>query len=398
MTHRSTVAIVRTPVPPGDEDVDRMVREAVRLSGGLDGLVSAGDTIIIKPNLLAPASPGQGATTDWRICKSLANQVRERGARAIVAEASAIGSDTEESIKASGYDVLRAQGYEVLDLKTCKTVKVPIPKGTVLSELSLPEIVMQANAIINVPKMKTHDQVLATLAIKNMKGILPDVLKKKFHTTFGVFRAVAELNTVVKPALSVVDGIIAQEGLGPLFGTPVDMGLVVAGRDPVAVDTITGLVMGIEPSKIETTAHAAELGLGTMDVDMIDVVGLQVAQVQWRFQLASEALENDLRFPPGFELLFNEMACTGCRNGVLSTLRDLEIEGRMDILRDMRIVAGKMGAPPAASDKRTLFVGVCTAGFKNHGEYVQGCPPNNVDIISAITGTSDHDFFARTKE
>ena len=395
---RSTVAVVKCSSSPDEDDIDRTVREAVRLSGGLEDLISKGATVIIKPNLVAPASPARGATTDWRVCKSLANQVREKGARAIIAESSAIGTDTEESIKASGYDVLRSQGYEVLDLKTCKTVKVPVPRGTVLSELSLPEVVVRADAIISVPKMKTHDQALATLAIKNMKGVLPDALKKKFHTTFGVFRAVAELNTVVKPALSVVDGIIAQEGLGPIFGTPVEMGLVIAGRDPVAVDTITGLVMDIEPSKMDTTMHAAELGLGTMDVNMIDVVGLPVADVQRRFKLAIEAMEEALFLPPGFELLFNHMACTGCRSGVLSTLRDLEAEGGIDILRDVRIVAGRMDAPPPATDRRTLFVGTCTAAFKNLGEYVQGCPPNNVDILSAITGTSEHPFLGGTKD
>ncbi len=392
------MAIVRTTVPPGEEDVDRMVREAVRLSGGLKDLVACGATVIIKPNLVAPAAPERGATTDPRVCKSLADQVRELGAHPLIADGSAIGEDTEESFRVCGYDALRSQGYELIDLKKAGTVKVPVPGGTALNELHLPEVVVLADAIINVPKMKTHDQVLATLAIKNMKGILPDTLKKKFHTTFGVFRAVAELNTVVKPVLSVMDAIIAHEGLGPVFGTPVEMGLIVAGRDPVALDTIAGLVMGIEPTRIETTGHAAELGLGTMDISMIDVVGVPVEQVRRRFKLASEALEEALFLPPGFELLFNEMACTGCRNGVLSTLRDLEIEGRMDILRDMRIVAGKMDAPPPASDKRTLFVGVCTAGFRKLGEYVQGCPPNNVDILSAITGTSDHEFFARTQE
>ena len=70
----------------------------------------------------------------------------------------------------------------------------------------------------------------------------------------------------------------------------------------------------------------------------------------------------------------------------------------MDVLSNLRILAGKMDTPPPASDKRTLFVGACTTGFKHLGDYVQGCPPNNVDIISAITGTSDHDFFGRTRE
>lgn len=320
MDARSVVAIVKGPVPPGDKDVDRMVREAVALSGGMRDIVSPGATVIIKPNLVAPMAPERGATTDPRVCRSLADQVRELGGRAIIAESSAIGGDTEEAIKVCGYADLRARGYEVIDLKKEKLVTVPVPRGTVLKELRLPEVVVRADAVISVPKMKTHDQALATLAIKNMKGLLPDTLKKQFHTTFGVFRAVAELATVVTPRLSVVDGIIAQEGLGPVFGSPVSMGLLVAGRDPVAVDTVAGLIMGIEPSGMETTTYAAELGLGVMDMNRITVVGTPVDAVKRRFKLASEALDETLHLPGGFELIFNEKACTGCRTGVLSSL------------------------------------------------------------------------------
>jgi len=273
MAGKSIVAIVKSSEKPDDREVDRIVREAVKSSGGLTGIVSPGAVVVIKPNLVAPVAPERGATTDPRVCKSLADQVRELGGRPIIAESCAIGGDTEAAIRVCGYEPLRAQGYEVLDLKKADLVTVPVPRGTVVKELRLPEVVVRADAVISVPKMKTHDQALATLAIKNMKGLLPDTLEKQFHTTFGVFRAMADLNSVVKPAFSVVDGIIAQEGLGPVFGTPVHMGLVVAGRDPVAVDTVAGLIMGIEPVAMETTRYAAEMGLGVMDMSAIEVVG-----------------------------------------------------------------------------------------------------------------------------
>ncbi|MFC2008891.1 DUF362 domain-containing protein [Chloroflexota bacterium] len=67
-------------------------------------------------------------------------------------------------------------------------------------------------------RWKTHRQSPATLALRNLKGLVPDTLKKQSHTTFGVFRSVAEFNTVVKPALSIVDTMVAQEALGPVFG------------------------------------------------------------------------------------------------------------------------------------------------------------------------------------
>jgi hypothetical protein len=243
--------------------------------------------------------------------------------------------------------------------------------------------------------MKTHDQCLATLALKNMKGVLPDTIKKKFHTTYGVFQAVADLNTVVKPALAVVDGIIGQEGLGPVFGTPVEMNLIIAGKDPVAVDTVAGLVMGIAPQLNETTKYAAELGLGTMDVKLIEVVGEPIARVRRRFKLASENVSETVLFPKGFELIFNEKACTGCRNGVLSVLRDLNVEGKLDLVRNWRVIAGELEQAPL-QDKPVLLVGLCTRRFQDCGAYVKGCPPNNVDIITAITKETDHGFFSKS--
>ena len=103
MGAKSIVAIVRGSLSPGDEEVDRMVREAVALAGGLEGIVSEGGTVVIKPNLVAPVGPERGATTDPRVCRSLADQAREWGGRAIIAESSALGVDTEEG----GLDVLR---------------------------------------------------------------------------------------------------------------------------------------------------------------------------------------------------------------------------------------------------------------------------------------------------
>lgn len=393
METKSRVAIVRDLRPLSDNDVNEMVREVVRLTGGLKDLVRAGATVVIKPNLVAPARPERGATTDPRVCKSLADQVSELGGHPVIAESSSIGVDTEDAIRECGYETLRSEGYDVIDLKKERLVTVAVPRGTALKELRLPEVVLNACAVISVPKMKTHDQSLATLALKNMKGLLPDTLKKQFHTTFGVFRAVAELNTVVRPSLSVVDAVVAQEGLGPVFGAPVRMGVLVGGRDPVAVDTIAGSIMGIAPDSLEISKHAAELGVGVMDPQCIEVVGVPVEAVRRRFKLASEALEETLDLPEGFELIFNEMACTGCRTGVMSSLWDLAEQGQLGVLRDTRIVAGLMDTPPAASPKRTIYVGVCAGKRGGEGEYVQGCPPNNVDIRSCITGSKDQSFF-----
>ena len=109
---KSVVSIVKTPKSPSEKEIDTSVRKAIELAGGLTDIISSGDTVLIKPNLISPSHPDTGTTTDPRVCKSIANMVREIGAKPIIAESSGIGTDTEEAIKVAGYSKLRDDGFE----------------------------------------------------------------------------------------------------------------------------------------------------------------------------------------------------------------------------------------------------------------------------------------------
>ncbi len=171
---RSVVAMARTPARPSREEVSAGVRKAVELAGGLGGVVSKGALVLIKPNLVAvPPSAESGACTRASVCKALADIVLELGGRPVIAESSARGIDTEQVMEVMGYRLLRQEGYEVVDLKRTKTVKVPVPDGVVLQEVTTFELAMEAKAIISVPVMKTHDQTDVSLSLKNLKGLAP---------------------------------------------------------------------------------------------------------------------------------------------------------------------------------------------------------------------------------
>jgi len=385
---RTKVAIAKSPKSPGEKEMEATVRKAIELSGGLTDIIKRGDTVIIKPNIILPKPPESAAVTDPRVCKVIANMVRELGAKPIIAESTGVGLDTEESIQGSGYGKLREEGYEVIDLKKegTETVKIPVPKGKKMKEITLPKIVVDADVVISVPKMKTHDQPLVTLALKNMKGVMPDTFKRKFHTTFGIFQGVADLATVMKPTLSVVDGIIAMEGLGPAFGDPVEMDLIIAGRDPVAVDAVTCSVMGIQPKDDGCVRVAAESGIGTADLRKIEVVGEPIVKVKRRFKRSVEAIAEKIPFPEGFQLLFSDKVCSGCRNCVMSVLVDLKETGYLDRAKGWTVIAGKPDKIPDVPKERLMLVGACTAKFRNQGVYVEGCTPNNRDIASVIVG------------
>jgi len=313
--------------------------------------------------------------------------VRELGAKPIIAESSIIASDTEEVIQVAGYGKLREQGYEVIDLKKkgIEMVKVPIPKGKALKEVSLPKIVLDADVVISVPKMKTHDCANVTLSLKNMKGVLPDTYKRKLHHVFGVFQGVADLCTLVKPAMAVVDGIIGMEGLGPADGEPVEMGLIIVGKDPVAVDAVTNAVMGFEPEEWGCIATAAKSGIGIADLNKIEVVGEPISTVQRRFKRFEEAME-EMPFPEGFQILMDEKACSGCRNIVTEVLLAVKDAGQLDRAAGWTVIAGKLDKLPDVDREKLLFIGACTTKFRNEGIFVGGCAPNNRDVVRGMSG------------
>jgi uncharacterized protein (DUF362 family) len=358
------------------------VRKAVENAGGLTDLIRPGMRVMIKPNMVAPpASAEAGACTSPLVCQAVADLVVELGARPVIAESSARGADTEAAYRIMGYDALRHQGYEVVDLKQDKTVQVRLAGGRILTEITTFELATQVDAIISVPVMKTHDQGQITLSLKNLKGLVTDGDKRRIHLE-GMFEGATDLVAHFKPAFTVVDAIIGQEGMGPLLGMPVEMGLVLAGRDLVAVDAIAGRVMGFAPDEVPITRAAAQRGLGTMDETEIEVVGERVADVQRRFVRCEE---DDRIDSQGIEVVHSEGTCTGCRNGLLSSLFDMRADGTLERARGVTVIAGPTPVPDGVPQEMLVSVGSCSLPeAKRLLRYVRGCPPNNVDIVRAL--------------
>lgn len=376
------VSIVRAEAPRDRAAVGRAVREAVELAGGLEGVVSRGDRVLLKPNLVAtPPTPTSGACTSAAVCRALADVVRDAGGHPFIAESSARGIDTEEVMRFMGFSALRDEGYEVVDLKRTPVVHVPVPNGAVLEQVATWQPVLDADAIISVPVMKTHDQTDTTLSMKNLKGLVTDSDKRRIHQ-LGVFEGVCDLVALFRPAFALVDGIIAQEGLGPVYGLPVEMGLVLAGRQALATDAVASAVMGFDPGEIILLRTAQEWGLGTLALDEIVVAGEAIEAVRRRFM----RMEEDERVASlDVTILHDEGSCTGCRNGVLSSLFDMIQDGSIGRASGMTIVTGGALPPEGTPQEKVVAVGVCCPkALRAWSVYVPGCPPNNVDIVSAI--------------
>jgi uncharacterized protein (DUF362 family) len=377
------VSLVKTVSKPGYPEIRQAVSQALESIGGIADVVRPGDLVLINPSWVAPPVEREaGCITLPEVPRAIADIVNDMGARPVIAESSAVGVDTEKVISESGYRELREMGYEVINLKKTRHRDLPVRKGKIFQTVPCWELAQQADVIISVPKLKTHDQTEMTCAIKKLKGLLTDKGKKGMHRE-GLFEGVIDLISAVKPKLAVVDAIVCQEGVGPIFGKPVEMDLILAGKDLVAVDAVCARLIGYDPAETLLTVNAAARGLGTMDMDRIDIVGESLDRVKRRFLRAVE--DNPVEVE-GFQLIYGEETCTGCRNTVMSALIDMRNADQLMYLPGVTVVTGGGPLPEGVPRKDIVTVGKCMPEQYRTERHVKGCPPNNALVVQAIIG------------
>ncbi len=380
---KSKVSIVKTDPQPSYQIIRKAVEQAFSLIGGIADLVKPGMTVLLNPSWVAPPIEREkGCITQAEVTRAVADVVLEMGARVIIAESSAVGVDSEKVIESSGYRDLRESGYEVIDLKKAEKVMIPVPGGKVFKEIESYRVVREADVILSLPKMKTHDQTEITCAIKKLKGLLSDRYKRMMHQE-GLFDGVVDLLSAIKPKLTVVDAIYCQEGLGPVFGRPLEMDLILAGKDSVAVDAVCGRIMGFEPEEVLLTTKAGDRGLGTYKAGEIEIVGEPIDKIRRRFLRSTE--DNPVQVE-GFNLIYGGVTCTGCRNTVMSALTDMRNADQLMYLPGVTVITGDPEIPPFVDAESIVSVGKCVPEGKRGKYYVKGCPPNNAYVVQAIIG------------
>jgi len=377
------VSIVKTDPQADYAQIRRAVQQSLDLIGGIRDIVKPKDLVLINPSWVAPpVERDAGCITIPEVTRAVADIVKDIGARPVIAESSAIGVDSEKVIEQSGYFKLRELGYEVIDLKSLKTtVDLPVENAMVFERIQTWDLVQQADVIISVPKLKTHDQTEMTCAIKKLKGLLTDKNKKAMHRQ-GLFEGVIDLLAAVKPGLAVVDAIVCQEGAGPIFGKPVEMNLILAGKDLVAVDAVSARLIGYDPRETLLTVNAAQRGLGEMDSERIEILGEPLENVRRRFL---RAIEDEPVTMEGFELIHGQAACTGCRNTVMSALIDMRNADQLMYLPGVTVLTGDAPLPDGVPGENIVTVGLCMKD-KQTARHVKGCPPNNYLVVKAIIG------------
>ena len=385
--HKNSVSIVRIE----EDRVEQAVREAVDLVGGIKTIVKPNDKVLLKVNwCVVPEDPKMGVVTNPVVARAVAELVKEEGAEPIIADSAARGVDTDLVIEATGYDELAEDGYRVVNLDKENIVKLDFPDGELLRTIKTFELATKVDKIIDIPLFKTHDSAEATLGLKNMKGLLHDDQKSKLHRE-GLYVGIADVNLRFPPDLVIYDGTWAMEGLGPMYGIPFELNLILAARNIVAGDAVAGSIMGFEPAELLVTKIAHERGLGEMDLDKIDIFGAPLESVKRRFKRVEE---DDRIIYPDVQIVHSEGTCTGCKVAIMSSLFDMKNKGILDQAEGFTFTTGDVELPYGIPQEKVVSVGICVPKEKRGKRWSKGCPPNNVYTIEAVTGKEIKDSYA----
>ena len=264
----TTVAVARcddyTP-----EKVDAAVRRAIDLVGGIGRFVAPGESVLLKPNLLQGQEPEKCVTTHPAVVAAVARLLTEHGCRVVIGDSPGAGivyseANLRRAYSRSGFAAVAGETGTTLNYNIGSQV-VAFPEGEVMKQFSIITPAVEADAIVVVSKAKTHMWTRMTGAAKNLFGLIPGLEKPVFHFRFqdeyAFGRMLVDLNECMKPRLQIVDAVVGMEGDGPQSGSPRTIGVVLAGSDYAAVDTVLARLIGMNPLEIGSTRSAAERGL-----------------------------------------------------------------------------------------------------------------------------------------
>lgn len=266
-------------IAKGTTPIETTIKALEMISSDVEKALSEKKPILIKPNYINSKHPSTGITTDSGVIEGIVKFLRARKMEKIVIGEGSGFADTMQAFEVAGVDAVAERwGVRLVDLNKDEFVEVYPRDPLSLKKTRIAKTALEST-IISVPKLKPHRIATVTLSLKNMMGALAS--KGSMHKG-KLSRKIADLATVLRPSISVIDGIVACEG-HETSGDPVEMGLVIAGTDPVAVDAVGASVMGIIPTDVKHLVLAEKKGLGTCHIEKITVLGEPIEKVKRDF-------------------------------------------------------------------------------------------------------------------
>lgn len=269
---KSKVALLRCSQYTPDI-LEEKVAEAIELIGGISNFVKPGSRVLLKPNLLMAKEPECGITTHPEVVRAVARVLKGNGCTILLGDGPSVWGNQIQNVD----EVYEKTGMKkVCDEEGIELVK--FDKRRWRKKFPLTTWLDDCDCLVSVPKFKTHEFTVLTAAVKNLFGLVSGTYKTELHKNFPKPKEFAGILTDIyseaKPALTVVDGILALQGDGPATGGELcQKGIILAGSDCIAIDSVLALIMGLSPGDIPTNMIGAARGLGNMELSGIQILG-----------------------------------------------------------------------------------------------------------------------------
>ncbi|MCP4263760.1 MAG: DUF362 domain-containing protein [Planctomycetes bacterium] len=255
------------------------IQKQFEFLGGLQKFVTPGDTVLLKPNFIAPRSRRHATQTHPAVIIETARLLKDFGAKPFVADSPA-WSNVFACVKALKMEEpLKKLSVPVKQLTKPKWCKI----GAKNTRIGISSIALDADVIINLPKFKAHQQLLATFAVKNMFGCVSGKRKALWHFRKGsnpddFCELLIDIYKFLNPALTIIDGVMAMDGLGPIRGRTRPLGWLIGGTDPIACETICSKLININEQDLPIVRTAKQIGFGCADLAKIEIAGDDFSQ------------------------------------------------------------------------------------------------------------------------
>ncbi|MEN6519710.1 MAG: DUF362 domain-containing protein [Armatimonadota bacterium] len=366
---------------------------------------------VLKVNLVQAFAPETGVVVHPVVVESIIDLLHDSGVRDVtIAEAPALGVDPQKTFQVTGYaDLAKRKNARLLNLFDALRTNVSIGYGYrnlpnyyeddelqnyYCGYMSVPTPMLESDIYINVAKLKTHNRTTVSLTMKNQWGLLSFKDRQMYHR-LGLHEPIAQLARAVRPHMTVVDGILAMEGNGPILGHPKPMGVLLVGKNMVETDIVGAKLMGADPEEVLHIKRAISLGLGRWETD---VRGMSIESLAAVFDPAPQDVKKNHNLyvwrnhrachldDEAFHKAFRLARRTPKYWMFIPKLAYYMFFKRIDVVRGR---GNRM--PEFRKNQKILISGDCARDLlENYEEipkniiHIPGCPPDPEEIIKAI--------------
>ncbi len=253
-----------------------LVTSLLKPLGGIESFVARGERVLLKPNMLSAKPPEAAVTTHPALVRVVAELVREAGCEVMIGDSPGLGGFRHVAERSGIHQAATESSARLVPFDDT----IELQGGGTFRRIAIARAYWEADKVINLPKLKTHEMMTMTCAVKNLFGAVVGTEKAGWHFKAGTSREMfarllLEIYLLKKPALNIVDGIVAMEGNGPGSGDPLNLGVLLAGGNPVAVDVVAARIAGIPADLLHIECEARRQGLAGSCWEDIEVIGAQ---------------------------------------------------------------------------------------------------------------------------